>query len=159
VTDLFLVRHADAGDPMAWPGPDDLRPLSDKGRRQATRLGRHLASIGAQVDAVISSPRIRALQTAEIVAEALGLRVTVDRRLAEPLDPEIVEAIVADAGAPARPMLVGHDPDITDLVVALTGGTNLTMRKGALARLQVEAPFVDGRAALRWLIPPDLLPR
>ena len=63
---LHLLRHADAGDPEAWTGPDAVRPLSDKGRKQSKRLGDHLASIGFTADAIITSPKIRAEQTAEI---------------------------------------------------------------------------------------------
>ena len=66
--ELYLLRHADAGDPMAWQGPDAARPLSGKGERQADRLGRFLAGIGFTPDAIITSPKVRAAQTAEGVA-------------------------------------------------------------------------------------------
>ena len=64
--ELHLLRHADAGDPMAWDGPDEARPLSDKGERQADRLGRFLAGVGFAPDVIITSPKVRAAQTAEI---------------------------------------------------------------------------------------------
>src|SRR5690348_1369565 len=79
---LHLLRHAHAGDPEAWQGPDDLRPLSKRGRRQAERLGAFLAEHEIRPDVIVSSPKLRAQQTADRVAEALGLSVKLDHRLA-----------------------------------------------------------------------------
>src|SRR3954470_17913951 len=100
MTELRFLRHAHAGDPGKWTRPDAERPLSDKGRRQAARLGRLLASIDDQPDVFITSPKVRAVQTAEGVVTAMGARVKVveDPRLAAPLDLATVDAIVRDAG-------------------------------------------------------------
>lgn len=155
--ELHLVRHADAGDPMAWQGPDEDRPLSGKGEKQAERLGRFLKEIGFRPDAIITSPKVRAARTAEIVAGHLGVTVAVDPRLAGGLDMQGVEAIIADAGDPARPVLVGHDPDFSEILEELAGTTGVTMKKGALARIDAERPLAPGRGILRWLVPPDLL--
>lgn len=154
---LHLLRHAHAGDPEGFDGPDDLRPLSGKGRRQSERLGRFLAETGFQTDALVTSPRLRASQTADLVAERLGIAVTVDARLARPLDLVAIEAILFDLGEPQRPVLVGHDPDFSELVELLTGTTRAPMRKGALARIEVVRPLTAGSGILRWLVPPDLL--
>lgn len=155
--ELYLLRHAHAGDPAAWDGPDERRPLSDKGGRQSDRLGRFLAGIGFRVDAIITSPKVRAAQTARIVADALGLPVTEDDRLAGEVDLGALESIVRDAGGPARVMVVGHDPDFSDLVATLCGATGVAMKKGALARIDVDRPLEPGGGTLRWLVPPDLL--
>jgi phosphohistidine phosphatase len=157
--ELGLLRHAHAGDPAAWDRPDDLRPLTNKGRQQAERLGRFLAAAGFVPDAVLTSPRIRARETAELVADSLGMSVRIDPRLGSFLDLATVEAILDDAGGPGRPVLVGHDPDFSDLLVLLTGSPSLRMRKGAFALLNVERPLTLGSAELRWLVPPDLLRR
>lgn len=157
--ELGLLRHAHAGDPAAWDRPDDLRPLSEKGRQQAERLGRLLAAAGFAPDAVLTSPRVRAHETAELVADRLGVPVRIDARLGDFLDLATVEAILDDAGGPARPVLVGHDPDFSDLLAQLTGSPGLRMRKGAFALLDVERPLAPGSAELRWLVPPDLLRR
>jgi phosphohistidine phosphatase len=157
--ELYLLRHADAGDPGAWHGDDDDRPLSDKGIRQAERLAVHLLRIAFEPGAIVSSPRARARQTADIVAAALEADVRLDDRLARPLDLESVGGIVADAGAPERVVLVGHDPDFSELLELLAGATALPMKKGALARLDLGAELVPGGGTLRWLIPPDALPR
>jgi phosphohistidine phosphatase len=154
---LDLLRHADAGDPMAWDGSDAARPLSDKGRKQSKRLGEHLASIGYRPDAVITSPKLRAVETAEIVAKAVGAKMRVDERLAGGLDLATVDAIVADAGDPERVMLVGHDPDFSDLLAVMCRAAGVTLRKGALARIEIDRPLEAGAGTLRWLIPPDAL--
>jgi phosphohistidine phosphatase len=157
--ELGLLRHAHAGDPAAWDRPDDLRPLTDKGRQQAERLGRLLAAAGFVPDAVLTSPRVRARETADLVAERLGVPVRIDPRLGSFLDLATVEAILDDAGKPARPVLVGHDPAFSDLLALLTGSPGLRMRKGAFALLDTERPLTPGAAELRWLVPPDLLRR
>jgi phosphohistidine phosphatase len=142
---------------LAWDGPDAARPLAPRGERQADRLARFLAGTGFRTDAIITSPKLRAAQTAEIVAERLGVPVRIDERLAGGVGLNALEAILRDAGDPVAPVLVGHDPDFSDLVVKLCGGLGVPMRKGAFARIDAERPFEPGRATLRWLIPPDLL--
>jgi phosphohistidine phosphatase len=156
---LHLLRHADAGDPEKWQGDDAARPLSQKGVRQAERLGRHLAKVGFEPDAILSSPKARALQTAEIVGRALGVAATVDDRLAGSLNPAAVAALLRDAGGPGKPVLVGHDPDFSELLAELTGAPDLTMKKGAIARVDLAEGVRAGGGVLRWLLPPDLVPR
>ena len=154
---LHLLRHADAGDPATWDGPDAARPLSDKGRAQAKRLGMFLSGIKFTGDPFITSPKVRAAQTAEIAASPLHGHVVVDERLASALTLEDLEAILHDAGDPERPVLVGHDPDFSEIVAVLCAAAGVPMRKGALARIEIERPLRAGGGTLRWLVPPDLL--
>jgi phosphohistidine phosphatase len=155
--ELYLLRHADAGDPEAWRGPDSDRPLSSKGEKQSERLGSFLLGIGFRPDAIISSPKLRAMQTAERVGDRLGITVSDDRRLAGGLGLEDVEAILGDAHDPARVVLVGHDPDFSELLATLCDASNAIMKKGALARIDARRPLAAGSGELRWLVPPDLL--
>jgi phosphohistidine phosphatase len=155
--ELYLLRHADAGDPEAWRGPDADRPLSSKGEKQSERLGSFLLGVGFQPDAIITSPKLRAAQTAERLGERLGVDVQDDRRLAGGVGLEDVEAILVEVGDPARVVLVGHDPDFSDLLADLCGVPNATMKKGALARIDARRPLAAGGGELRWLVPPDLL--
>jgi phosphohistidine phosphatase len=156
VLTLHLLRHADAGDPATWSGPDSARPLTGKGRKQAARLGEFLARHGHRPDAILSSPKIRARETAEILADHLDLEVMIDERLAGDLDLGTVEIIAAEAGA-RSPMLVGHDPDFTELVRELVGADRIELKKAALATIEVPLPLEAGEGTLRWLIPPKLL--
>lgn len=158
---LYVLRHADAGDPGAWSGDDAARPLSPKGREQAERLATFLHGVRLSVDAVISSPKIRARETAEIVADGLGHagQVRVDDRLASGVRPATVDDVLRDAGFPARVVIVGHDPDFSALLAALVGAPELTLKKGAMARVDLRGQVADADGTLRWLVPPELLDR
>ena len=154
--ELFFLRHADAGDPLAWVGPDEDRPLSSKGERQTERIARLLGSVATRPDAVLSSPKLRAFQTARIVAAEIGVEVVISDRLASDLDVGSLDALIEEAGHPARPLLVGHDPDFSATVSALVGA-DILVRKGALVRVDADLPLVTGGGELHWLIPPDAL--
>ncbi len=136
---------------------DAERPLSAKGRGQAERLGRFLAGIDFEPDEILSSPKVRAEQTARIVADTLGRKVTLSDRLAAGFDLDALRALVEETGSPERLLLIGHDPDFSELVADLTGTGAVTLRKGALARVDVDGPAAPGSGELRWLVPPDLL--
>lgn len=154
---LYLLRHAHAGDPECWTGDDAVRPLSDKGRRQSERVGRLLAGVDEAPDLLVTSPRVRAAETAEIVGQALGIPVIVDRRLTGPLYAEEVQDILLAAGPAERPCIVGHDPDFSSLLGELIGVAVVPMRKGALARVDFEGQVRSGGGILRFLVPPELL--
>lgn len=153
---LHLLRHAHAGDPERWQGPDDVRPLSEKGRHQAEAMGLFLESSGFRPDLIVSSPKTRALETARLVATPLEMELVVRRELGDLLDMERLEALLSEIGDPRRPLLVGHDPDFSALASDLSGAT-LPLRKGALARIDSPRPLASGMGILRWLLPPDLL--
>jgi len=122
---LWLLRHAEAVDGI----PDDDRELTERGIRQATDAGRALRAIGASIQTCLSSPKVRARQTAELACQALGIDVETDRRLSgEPVD---VESLIAGRG---DVLLVGHDPSFTLLVHDLTGA-QARMKKGGVAAI------------------------
>jgi phosphohistidine phosphatase len=154
--ELYLLRHADAGDPGAWAGTDEQRPLSRKGVRQAERLGRFLADVGFGLDTVITSPKVRAVETARLVADAIGAQVAEDVRLAGEVTTGVLADLLRDAGEPRRAMIVGHDPDFSEVLAALCDA-QVPMKKGALARIDVDGRIEAGAGVLRWLVPPDLL--
>jgi phosphohistidine phosphatase SixA len=154
--ELYLLRHADAGDPAEWRGDDDKRPLSAKGEKQARNLGKLLAKRDFKPDAIVSSPKVRARRTAELLAEAIGANVDLDDRLGGLDGLDELDAVVTDAGV-SKVVVVGHDPDFSDLAAELTGAPNLPMKKGAMCRIDVSLPLRAGRGTLRWLEPPDLL--
>jgi phosphohistidine phosphatase len=120
---LWLLRHAEAEDGL----PDDERPLTERGAMHADVAGRALAVLGVHIDACLSSPKVRAIQTAERVCEPLGVQVTIEPALAgEPFD---VRALTAGLG---EVLLVGHDPAFSLLLHDLTGA-QARMKKGGLA--------------------------
>ena len=154
---LYLLRHAHAGDPDKWTGADSARPLSDKGQRQAVRMGLFLADAGFLPDLIMSSPLVRALETARLVATPLGLPIIVSNDLASSLDLDSLDGLLTRAGNPRRPLLVGHDPDFSMLAADLAGVAELPVRKGTLLRIDTRRPLQGGHGVLRWLLPPDLL--
>ena len=122
---LWLLRHAEAADGL----PDDERPLTDQGVRHAEAAGRALARLGTHIDACLSSPKLRALQTAQLACEPLGVPVTVVPALSgEPFDVHELTAGLGDV------LLVGHDPSFSLTLHDLTG-TQARMRKGGLAAI------------------------
>jgi phosphohistidine phosphatase len=153
---LHLLRHAHAGDASKCDRPDEERPLSARGARQAERLASLLANAGFATDAIVTSPKVRAEQTARILGEALRVDVRRDDRLASGFGLEGLAELLDDLGQPASLVLVGHDPDLSELLGDLVG-VPLALRKGALARVDLAPPVEAGEAVLRWLIPPDAL--
>ena len=143
---------------MAWPGDDAKRPLSAKGKRQARRLGSLLADIGWRPDVILTSPKLRASQTARIVGEAVGVKPDEEQRLASAFELGDLEGILAAHPDARRVVLVGHDPDFSATASALTGAA-IELRKGAIARIDLSDAGAAGReGALRWLIPPGAVP-
>jgi len=153
---VHLLRHAHAGDPLEWDGEDALRPLTNKGRKQCDRLGSFLDAHGVRPDVIISSPKVRSVQTAEIVSGSLGMTWRVDERLAGDFSSRELFDLIEESGA-REPMFVGHDPDLSILLAYLVDTAGISMKKGALATFDVEVGVGDHAGALRWLVPPELL--
>ncbi len=121
---LWLLRHGDAED----GSPDAERRLTEKGRKQSRTAGAALDALGVSLDACLTSPKVRAAQSAELACEEQGIDVEVEPELAGgPFD---AEALAAGLGEDV--MLVGHDPDFSMAVRALTGA-QVSMKKGGLA--------------------------
>ena len=120
---IWLLRHAEAADGF----PDDERPLTERGIRQAEAAGRALARLGEHIEICVTSPKLRARQTAELACEHLGVEIRVEPRLSgEPFD---VRELTAGLGVV---MLVGHDPSFSLLLHDLTGAQS-RLKKGGLA--------------------------
>jgi phosphohistidine phosphatase len=159
VIGLHVLRHAHAGNPERWHGDDAERPLSDKGRKQAERLAKLLEDADEAPDLFITSPKVRAEETAQIVAKRLGAPVAVDRRLGGALDLGTLSDVLLAHPDTERPCVVGHDPDFSELLGELLGIANMPMRKAAIARVDVEGrTLVAGRGVLRWLLTPEVVP-
>ena len=110
---VIVVRHAKAQDGQ----PDALRPLTDKGEAAARQLGETLA--GREPQVVIASPLLRAKQTAAAIAEACGVELVIDDRLAPGATADDLREVVAGHGETV--VTVGHQPDCSEIVFALTG--------------------------------------
>jgi phosphohistidine phosphatase len=112
---LYLVRHAEA----ASGEPDDLRPLTASGRETARALGARLAAEGASPSAVLSSPLLRARETAAELCRALACEPETDERLAPGATADAVRAVVAGRGDEV--VVIGHQPDCSEIAAELSG--------------------------------------
>lgn len=113
---LYLVRHAEAA-----PGePDELRPLTPAGREAARGLGRQLSAEGIHPGAVLTSPLLRARETAAELAKALGCEPEPDERLRPGATVDALRDVVLDRGDEV--IVVGHQPDCGRIAAVLTGG-------------------------------------
>jgi phosphohistidine phosphatase SixA len=132
---LYLVRHADAA-----PGePDELRPLTTRGRQQARELGARLAAEGASGAAVLTSPLLRARETAEEIARALGTTAKADERLGPGATATDVRAAVEEHGESV--VAVGHQPDWGRVAAELTGGAEPPFPKAGLAVIDLPGRY------------------
>lgn len=161
---LYLLRHAiaEARDPMRWPD-DSERPLTDDGRRKMQKIAKGIASMGLGVQTLLSSPYTRARETAEIAAAQFRLQV----RYTAALTPEgNFESLVGEIQVLREVesvMLVGHEPDLSDVACRLLTGQPggwMVMKKGGLCKISVEHLDIRyPRARLDWLLTPKLLRR
>jgi phosphohistidine phosphatase len=128
---LYLVRHAEA----ASGEPDDLRPLTAAGRGTARALGVRLAAEGVRPDAVLSSPLLRARETAAELCRALGCKSEADERLAPGATADDVRAAVAGRGDEV--IVIGHQPDCGEIAAELSGGPKPAFPPGGVAVLDL----------------------
>lgn len=158
--ELYLIRHGLAAEQgEAWPD-DAKRPLTDQGVRRLRKTAGALEAIGATLDVILSSPLVRARQTAEILAAGLASHPPVV--LTDALSPGGAHAAVLDELARyarlRRLGLVGHEPGIGALAARLSGSRHsLEFKKGAIARIDVTALPPTGAGSLRWFLTPKLL--
>ena len=123
---LWLLRHAEAAEGR----PDEARPLTPHGLEQARIAGRALARLGVHLDSCLSSPKRRAMETAQLACEALGVEIVTEPALAGSMyDPERLAAGLGDV------MLVGHNPSISTVLRDMTGA-RVHLRKGGIAAVQ-----------------------
>ena len=137
---IWLLRHGEAED----GSPDEQRPLTADGERQAREAGAALAVLGVELDACLTSPKVRARDTATLACEALGVEPRDERALrGGPFDPVEVAAAHGESV-----LLVGHEPDFSMAVHSATGA-QVRMPKGGIAAID--------RGELKLLLrPPEL---
>jgi phosphohistidine phosphatase len=157
---LFLIRHGIAeerGD--AWPD-DAKRPLSEDGIERFQKSARGLARLDVWIDVVLTSPLVRARQTADIVASAFDPRPSII--IIESLAPGgSYASLLADLekhGRKTRIALVGHEPGIGELGARLIGSRHsFEFKKGAVCRIDVDEIPPVGPGDLRWFLTPKVM--
>jgi phosphohistidine phosphatase len=158
VIELYFLRHGPAGSKEAWTGEDAARPLTERGREVTASVARRLAETGLELDVIVTSPYVRARQTAEIALAALhvGSALETDDLLMPGFGPAELRNILRRHPDAHRIMLVGHEGDFSSVVGQLIGSADLALRKAGVAMVEIgDAGSVRG--SLRWLVPPSLL--
>jgi phosphohistidine phosphatase len=157
VMQLYVVRHGIAIE-EGGVAPDASRPLGEKGRRRFRKTARAFGKLGHRLDLILTSPLVRAVQTAEILAGATDYG---EVAVLEELDPKfpvetLREAIEARAGKAGAVAIVGHEPQLSSLLAALSGvpQTDIYLKKGAIVRVDARKLTDGARADVRWWLKP-----
>ncbi len=158
--ELYLVRHAIAAERGPKFPDDRQRPLTTEGAQKFKDAVRGLASLNVVVDMVLTSPLLRARETATILAAGLGRRPIEEVEALAPggRHAAIVEVLAHQAKKYPRLALVGHEPDLGELAMRLLGATGtVRFKKGAVCAIDVDGATPGGPGTLRWLINPRVL--
>ena len=159
---LYVLRHAIAEDPV--PGrSDSSRQVTEQGRRKAERVLSHARRIGVRPSTILTSPYIRAAQTAAVARDQLRLLAEpiVTRALVPYVSVEALWNEIRDHAAAGDVLVSGHNPQLSWLVMWLVGGRAdaLWLKKSGLAALDVGPAGPHPRATLSWLLTPKSVGR
>ena len=157
--EVFFLRHGAAEPKADWSGDDIERPLSAEGRLVVAEVAAALVEHKLRVELVLTSPYVRTRQTAHIVAERLGMldKVVVDKRLIPGFGLRQLSKVLHDHADSKSMLLVGHGPDFSQVVHALTGG-RLIIRRAGVAQVEIpDLKALEGRL-ISLLVPAPIQP-
>lgn len=156
---LYFVRHGTAARKTTWREDDDLRPLTRAGRARFRSAAKSLAAAGVLApERILTSPLVRATQTADILSKILGGETPpeVEPRLGHTFGVDDLRILLAQKPRINSIAIIGHNPSLCEVLSAITGGCNVDLRKGAVALVEItDARMPAGR--LMWLVPPTIL--
>ena len=138
---LWLLRHGEAIEKGAKP--DAERELTEKGEQQSRAAGAALARLGVSLDACYTSPKVRARDTARLACESLGIEIVEEAALADDFDADLARTLASSGHV----LIVGHEPDFSQVVYDLTGG-RVDFKKGGLALVRM-SPAAELAVLLR----------
>lgn len=163
--DVILIRHAEAGerDPSRWPD-DGQRPISPDGRRKHLAVSRAMEKLGIEFDFLVTSPLVRARETAEIVAASYGWdeQPLVDEALGPECSAAGVVKLLAKFPPDKTVALVGHEPSLSAVAAALIGASGdarITLKKSGVIGITFDGPALLGRGSLSYVLKPGHLKR
>ena len=152
---IYFLRHGAAADPGS--GSDFDRPLTEEGRERIAREAKAMRDLNLDLDTIVTSPLVRAKETAAIVAKTLKLETPIeDSDLGPGFDLDGLERILNAHDNADAIMLVGHEPNMSSVIGRLVGGARIDLKKGGVAC--VDLPDPSSRAGiLLFLAPPKML--
>jgi phosphohistidine phosphatase len=160
---LYIIRHAIAVDEGAPEYEEDsLRPLTEKGKKKMRQIAKGLYALGVRFDLILSSPYVRAKETAEILAEVFKMKkkIELSENLVPMGDPDLLIAEVNEKYSADSIAFVGHEPELTHLVGLLISenpGLDMTLKKGGVCSLSADDLHHSRNATLEWLLTPGIL--
>jgi len=160
---IYIIRHAIAVDRGTPEYEDDSqRPLTDKGKKKMRQIARGLFALGVDFDLILSSPYVRAKETAEILAEVLKTKTALafSENLIPMGDPDLLIAEMNEKYNVNSIALVGHEPHLSALISLLVSDNaslDMTLKKGGVCRLSADDLHHNRKAALEWLLTPGIL--
>ncbi len=159
---LYLIRHAIAVDEGTADLEDSQRPLTDKGRRKMRQIAKGLHALGVEFDLILSSPYLRAQETAEVLADVFKMKkkLIFSESLLPESEPEKVIAEINETHSVDSLAIVGHEPHLSSLIGLLTSGNmniDVTLKKGGVCHLSADDLHHAHRATLEWLLTPGIL--
>jgi len=161
---LFILRHGLAVEPDTRHfAKDSDRPLTAKGKKKVSEVAQAMLALELSFDRILTSPYVRARETAEIVADAFQARKKLE--LLDCLTPggsieKLIKCLAESDGAVENVLLVGHEPFLSRLISFLLFGdahASITMKKAGLCRLTIEKIEAGRCATLEWLVPAKIL--
>jgi phosphohistidine phosphatase len=161
--ELYIMRHGLAVSRGSLRFSDDAqRPLVPEGKEKMREIGDGLKRIGFEVDWIVTSPLVRAVETAGIIAESLASSAPVDacEAMRPGGSPEELLAFLAKRPSRTRVLVVGHEPDLSELAARLIGAdshANLAFKKGGCCMISFNEFPPKSPGQLVWWLPPRLL--
>jgi phosphohistidine phosphatase len=160
---LYIIRHAiavDEGSPEYEK--DSQRPLTDKGKKKMRQIAKGLHAIGVRFDLILSSPYVRAQETAEILADVFKLKkkIAFSDNLVPMGDPDLLIAELNEKYSADSIVFVGHEPQLTHLIgllVSDNANVDVTLKKGGVCSLSADDLHHTRKATLEWLLTPGIL--
>ena len=143
---LWLLRHGEAEPHDTRPDPE--RRLTPRGERQSVAAGRALAALGLEFAAALTSPRVRAAETARLACEEVGVEPIAHDPLSGGFDADDARELMAGQDADARVLVVGHEPDFSQVVLDLIGG-RIDLKKGGVAAVRLDGTRAELIVLLR----------
>ena len=157
--DIFVLRHAEAGNPMTVAEEDSKRPLTPGGRIEMRKIAKSLKTVGLQTDRIYTSPLRRARETAEITARILKIPILEEWDELKPDgNKQALYRKLSGLEQDSRPILVGHEPHLSSVIGEIIGtpDARIVLKKGGLAKVRITSftPRISGE--LRWLLTPKI---
>ncbi|MFZ0032315.1 MAG: histidine phosphatase family protein [Candidatus Cybelea sp.] len=154
----YFLRHGVAVDPESWSGSDFERPLTREGCTRMEHEARAIDDLSLDLDWIVTSPLLRAKQTAEILVARLNMRANIveDPHLAEGFNLERLGTIRSHYRAAQAIVLVGHEPSMSMTIGRAIGGASVELKKAALAGIEFLDP-ASSTGTLFCLVPPKVL--